>query len=121
MTKELRSEGEALDIYARQGKTLAFTLYWKDDEDDAIDLTGFSARLQVRRTADEEPVISLTSGSGLTVTAATGQIDVLVSATTLAGIDGGRYRYDLEVQSGSSGTVTCLLAGRFFVAEEATK
>ena len=119
--KEIRSEGEALDIYARQGKTLQFTVFWKDDEDDAIDLAGFSARLQVRRTGEEEPVISLTSSTGLTITAATGRIDVLVSATTLAGIDPGRYRYDLEVQSGSSGTVTGLLYGRFFVNEETTK
>lgn len=120
MTKEIRSEGEALDIYARQGKTLQFTLYWKDADGDAISLAGHTARLQVRRTGDEDPVVSLTQASGLTITANTGRIDVLVSASTLAGIEAGRYRYDLEVQSGS-GNVTGLLYGRFFVTEESTK
>lgn len=120
MTKEIRSEGEALDIYARQGKTLQFTLFWKDAEDEAISLAGHTARMQVRRTADEDPVISLTQSSGLTITANTGRIDVLVSASTLAAVEPGRYRYDLEVQSGT-GSVTGLLYGRFFVAEESSK
>jgi DNA-binding IclR family transcriptional regulator len=61
-----------------------------------IDLTGATARLQVRDDADAVLIAASTSDGRITVTATAGRIDMKVpySATALAP---GSYRFDLEV------------------------
>jgi hypothetical protein len=87
----------------------------------AVNLTGYSARMQVRETlASTSTLVSLSSPSnGMTVNSA-GVITMTISAATTAGFANGTYVYDLEIES-AGGVVTRLLEGKFKVTGEVTR
>lgn len=87
----------------------------------AIDLTGYTARMQVRETADASTVLlSLaTGGSGITLGGTAGSIATTAAASVTAGIEAGAYVYDMELVSGS--VVTRILQGGFKVLAEVTR
>jgi hypothetical protein len=77
--------------------------------------------MQVRETYDSTtPVLSLTSGSGITLGGTAGSIILEATATTTAGVPSGQYVYDLELVTGG-GYVTRLLEGNFTVDPEVTR
>jgi hypothetical protein len=84
----------AVKLYRGDTWTRAWEL--KDAAGHPIDLTGASARLQVRDAAGAVVIAASTADGRLTLTPASGRIDMLVpySATGLAP---GSYRFDLEV------------------------
>lgn len=87
----------------------------------AVNLTGYSARMQVRETlTSPSTLVSLsTGGSGMTVNAA-GTITMTINAATTAGLPIGTHVYDLEIES-AGGVVTRLLEGKFKVTGEVTR
>ena len=87
-----------------------------------VNLTGYSAALQIRSLpSDPTAVLSLaTSGNGITITALTGQIDVHATAAQTAAIDEGTYYYDIEITS-VSGIVTRIAQGQVVVSAEVTR
>jgi hypothetical protein len=85
----------------------------------AVNLGGYTAALQVREQYDTTPVLSLTSGSGITLGGTAGTIDVVVASTASAAITAGQYLYDLELTT--SGTVTRLLQGVWVHTPEVTR
>lgn len=105
---------------APQGATLNRVLTWKIDGT-PVNLTGFTARMQVRPTATSSTVyLSLTSGSGLTLGGVAGTITVNATATQMAAVPAGQHAYDIELVSGA-GEVTRLVAGLFKVSAEVTR
>jgi hypothetical protein len=88
----------AVKLYRGDTWTRAWEL--RDAEGSPIGLTGASARLQVRDAAGAVVISASTSDGRLTITPASGRIDMLVpySAT---GIATGSYRFDLEVTHAS--------------------
>ena len=109
------------DLLIEQGATFDFSIIWKDDNDTPIDLTGYSARMQIRQTYDTDPIISLTSasGGGIALGGEAGTIDITVPATTTDDIEISRGRYDLELEL--AGVVTRLIQGRVQISKEVTK
>lgn len=108
-----------LNLTCPQGSTFDKTLTYKID-DSAVNLTGYNARLQVREYHySEDPVVNLTSESGITLGGSAGTIDILLDADTTADLNPGNYVYDLELVV--SGTVTRLVEGKFVVTPEVTK
>lgn len=106
---------------AQQGETFSRVLTWKDSAGNPINLTGYTARMQLRSSATSSTVIlELTTNSGITLGGAAGTITLTISATTMAGLTPGAYSYDLEMVSGS-GVVTPLLKGVFTIAPEVTR
>jgi len=86
----------------------------------ALDLTGYTAAMQVRESADaSSALISLTQASGITLGGTAGTIGVVISSTASAAIAAGSYSYDLELNSGS--TITRLLEGSFNVTGNVTR
>jgi hypothetical protein len=77
--------------------------------------------MQVRETYDSlTPVLSLTSGSGITLGGTVGSIILEANATATAALDSGQYVYDLELVT-NGGYVTRLLEGNFTVDPEVTR
>ncbi len=111
------------DMRCWQGVTWSYDILWEDgDPVSPVNLTGYSARMQVRAAAaSDDIVLELDSGLGgeITLGGAAGTIDLNLTATATAEIPAGWYVYDLELVSGA--TVTRLLEGRFAVSAEVTR
>lgn len=110
------------DIKIDQGATYRQEFIWKDSAGDPIDLTSYTARMQIRRkvssTAAEHE--ATTENSGIAITAGTGSVVVTISATDTAAFEFTKGVYDLELISGS-GVVTRLLEGTVEVSPEVTR
>ena len=102
------------------GATFQLQASYLDDNDVAINLTGYTARMHVRETVTSpSTVIALTSSSGITITPATGTLDIAIAASVTKDLV-GPYVYDLEIES-VSGVVDRLLQGSITVNPEVTR
>jgi hypothetical protein len=112
-----------LDFNCYQGANFDYTLTWQVGGS-AVNLTGYSARMQVRNSYDAgTAIVSLTNGTGITLGGTAGTILLELSATATAALDGTpstQYVYDLELVSGAN-YVTRLVEGRFYVYPEVTR
>ena len=105
-----------------QGATWTLQVVYKNDAGTPINLTGYTAALQVRQNYyDTTALLTLTSPSGgIVITGATGTIDITMTAVQTGSLDEGFYVYDLEITS-SGGIVTRLIQGQFTVSPEVTR
>lgn len=110
------------NINAEQGATFQQQLVYRDSSNALVNLTGFTARMQVRATIDDTAVtLSLTTENGrIALGGALGTVTLTVSATDMAAVVAGQYVYDLELVS-SGGIVTRLMQGAFIVDAEVTR
>jgi len=103
-----------------QGSTFRRTLTYTLDEV-PVNLTGYSSRLQVREAYySTDPVVSLVSGSGITMGGSAGTINILISASVTSQFPTGTHVYDLEIVSPSN-IVDRLIEGTFNVTPEVTR
>lgn len=102
-----------------QGSTDALSLVWNRDGA-AVDLTGYTARMQLRHSANSETVVTeLSSANGKIVLTALGGITVHFSAADSAALAPYRYAYDLDLTTGSD--TRTILAGTVTVTREVTR
>lgn len=111
------------NIVADQGATLSRTITWKDAAKRAIDITGYTARMHVRATAEADSIILelTTENSRIALGGASGTVTLMVSATDMALVPEGKYVYDLELVAPVSGVVSRLIQGNFVVRAEVTR
>ena len=103
-----------------QGASFDLSLTWNVNSV-PVNLTGYTSRMQVRTSYDAtSTILSLTSGTGITLGGTAGTILIEASPATTAGVATGQYVYDLEMVSGGS-AVTRLIQGTFLVDPEVTK
>lgn len=105
-----------------QGATFKRTITITDDTGTPWDLTGYSARMQIRNTIDAastELDISTTSGE-ITLTPASGIVTVEVPATDTANLTFDTAVYDLEIEDGS-GFVWRIIQGTVTLNKEVTR
>jgi tRNA threonylcarbamoyladenosine modification (KEOPS) complex Pcc1 subunit len=109
------------DILIEQGATFSESMVYKD-QGVAINLTGYTARMQVRSTLESATtVVELTTANDRIALGGTaGTITLTISATDTAGLTAGRGVYDLELVSGS-GIVTRLLQGVATISRNVTR
>jgi hypothetical protein len=104
-----------------QGATYSLALTYKDSNGTAINLTGYTAAMQIRTSYESSStVVSLTSSSGIVITAATGLLTINITSNQTAALTPGTYVYDLEITSGA-GVVTRLIQGSVMVSAEVTR
>lgn len=86
-----------------QGATWSLEVQYLDDNDDPIDLTGYTAAMQLRTDYQVEPanLTLTTSNGGITITGPTGTILITATATQTYNLASGIYVYDLELSSGA--------------------
>lgn len=109
------------DFYIEQGATFNQQFIWKDSTGALVNLTGYTARMQIRQTVSNDTVLlSLTTENGrISLGGAAGTITLTLDAATSAGITFSRGVYDLELIHG--GVVTRLLEGQVDVSKEVTR
>ncbi len=109
------------DIVCDQGATFTRVFTWEDSTANPIDLTLYTARMQVRATVGSaSTLLSLTTeNGGISLGGIAGTITVTATATQTAAITAGCYVYDLEMVTGA--VVTRLVQGSFTVDAEVTR
>ena len=114
------------NIYCEQGATFSriLTIRVPDEVDPSIttayDLSGHTARMQVKRTIDSDAMVQLTTANnGLTIDDDTGSITIFMSNAVTASLETSGV-YDLEIID-SNGYVSRVVQGTFTLNREVTK
>jgi hypothetical protein len=104
------------NITIDQGTTFSTSINLTDDNGDAINLTGYTARSQMRK--------HYTSSNSQSFTVSLGEVSGIVSlgltASQTANLVPGRYVYDVEVVSGAN-VVSRIIEGIVTVTPEVTR
>lgn len=110
------------DILIEQGSTFSFVATWKDSEGTPIDVTGCSARMQVRPWQESETILlSLTTGNGgIALGGTAGTVSVYATDEATQGLPPGYAVYDIEIET-TAGRVTRLLQGAVEISPEVTR
>ena len=115
-----------------QGATTDFEVKWTDANGSPVDLTYYSARMQIRSnygsggtlyatlssTLDSDGTGLNLSGSSGTTPLTSGSIGIFISAASSSNFTFTEAKYDLEMVSGSY--VTRLLEGKVKLSKEVT-
>ncbi len=111
-----------LNFTIYQGATFRRRLRWLNPDKTPIDLTGCTARMQVREEIESTAaLLELTTDNGRIALGGTaGTVDLLVDASTTAAIAWTGGVFDLEIVH-PSGEVTRLAEGSCCVSPEVTR
>ena len=124
-------------IYIEQGASLDFEVQYIDSEGTPVDLSGYSARMQIRPSVTSNTAyITLTSdlqpdGTGLNLSGShstkpptSGSIGVFISACSSSALNFSEAVYDLELfvpYEGGCDYVTRLMQGAVKLSKEVTR
>lgn len=110
-----------LRIYC--GSTFNKVIAWKDESNNLINLTGWTARLQMRSSiAADTPFMTLTTeNGGITLGGAAGTISLMIVASATSALAIVEGVYDLQMIAPDGVTVTRLLEGFVFISPEVTR
>mgnify|MGYP007090467581 CR=1 FL=1 len=124
-------------IYIEQGASLDFEVQYIDSDGNPVDLSGYSARMQIRPSVTSTTTyITLSStlkadGTGLNLSGShstkpptSGSIGVFISACSSSVLDFGEAVYDLELSvpyEGGCDYVTRLIQGPVKLSKEVTR
>jgi len=134
------------DINAQQHSTLNFHVEYFDENNNPVDLTGYTARLHVRPNSDSSKLYLMATTSGVTSGGATGEfgatagisgsggiflnsgetgavftggILITADATTMGYVRVGSWKYSLDLTKGV--TTDELMQGQFVVSPKNTR
>jgi hypothetical protein len=105
------------NLYIDQGTDYTITVDVTDSAGDVLDLTGFTATAQVRKTYTSS---SLSATFTTSINAAAGQVTISLTDTQTSALQAGRYVYDLNIQSGG-GIKTRVIEGQAVVTPGVTR
>ena len=112
------------NIAIEQGTTWRLEVGWEDESGSPIDLTGWTARMQVREDhASVASLVSLSSlpGEGVVIDGPAGVVAIEITASATASLPAPLEAvYDLEVE-GPGGEVERLLHGCADIEPEVTR
>jgi hypothetical protein len=110
------------DILIEQGATFQLNLVYKDSGGSPIDISGYTARMQVRRSYDAPTaLLDLTTENGaITLGGVAGSLVVEAGPTLTRDLPAKGGVYDLELVA-PSGVVVRLIRGTATISPEVTK
>lgn len=107
---------QSLDIDA--GATFDLSFKITNDDDSIFDLTGYSARLQIRKTADAATAIINVVG---VIHVATGIVNTPITAAQTSLLTDPDYVYSVELSASGGEPVYRLVQGNVFVSPEVVR
>jgi hypothetical protein len=126
ITAEVQDDG-SVNLTGVQGSTWTLAITLTDSGSNAIDLTGYTARAQIRKTY---ATTTITKSFTCTIDAPlTGVINLSMSASDTSAITCGKtstesastYVYDIEVYTTADAEVDRIMGGKLYVSPEVTK
>lgn len=108
------------DLTIEQGATFTLSMYYQDDAGAAVDLTGYSARMHLRKADHVGNIeIELTTENGrIVIDGARGQIVLNIAAVDTQDLTASGV-YDLEVVLGA--VVHRIMQGAYTISPEVTR
>jgi hypothetical protein len=104
-----------------QGADWFFNVTYENPAGTPVNITSYTAALQLRSLPESTiAILSLATGSGITITGAAGLVAVRATAAQTGAIIAGDYYYDLEITS-PQGVVTRLVQGQALVNPQVTR
>ena len=113
-----------VNLIIEQGTTFDQTFIWQDETSNPIDLTGFTAQMQIRESVTSpEVIIELSTSNGRIVLGGTaGTILLQLTGSETEALDFDQAIYDLELTDvAGSGDITRLIQGNVVLSKEVTK
>lgn len=112
------------DLTVDKGSDYSQTITFRDSGGVAIDLTSYTADMQVR-SCEGSPILlelttTLVSGAGIVLGGSTGTIQIIIPAAVSAVLAAGQFQYDLEVAKISTGVRTRVEQGVFYLISNIT-
>jgi hypothetical protein len=105
------------NLYIDQGTDFSITVDVTDSAGDILDLSNYTASAQIRKTYTSSTVSETFS---TTISALAGQVTLSLTDTQTAGLDGGRYVYDLNITS-NGGVTSRVIEGQAIVTPGVTR
>jgi len=105
------------NIYIDQGTDYSITVDVTDSAGDILNLSGYTASAQIRKTYSSSTVSETFSTS---IAEATGQVTLSLTDTQTSGLSSGRYVYDLNITS-SGGNTSRVIEGQAIVTPGVTR
>ena len=105
------------NIYIDQGADFSTVISLTDSNSDALNLTGYTALAQIRKTHGSSTIAAT---FGTTLTTNTGQVTLTLTDTVTAAMGSGRYVYDVLLTDGS-GDKTRVLEGQAILTPGVSK
>jgi len=110
-----------VDLTIEQGTTFVQAIIAQDSTETPIDVSGYSARMQVRAThGSANTLIDLLSPADIDVGGADGMFTVNIADTVTAALTPGSAVYDFEMIDGL-GNVTRVIEGAALITPEVTR
>lgn len=110
------------DWMIEQGVTLIKTFVLKDSDGVVIDLTGYTARMQIRQKVHSTTsyVDATTANGKLAIDGSNGKITLTLTDTETSAFEWTAGVYDLEIEA-TDGTVSRVIQGAVTVSQEVTR
>jgi hypothetical protein len=99
-----------------QSRDWYLTVTYADSTGTPINLTGYTASFALAQNLNGATILTLSTGSGITITGSTGVIALHATPSQTA-IDPGQYRAELVITSGA-GIQTSLLKGQITISSK---
>lgn len=104
------------NIIVDQGSTFNTTIDLTDENDQALDLSGYTGLAQMRKHYTSSNAVSFI----VSIIPASGTVNLSLSANTTATITPGRYVYDVELMD-STGIISRIVEGIVTVTPNVTR
>jgi len=111
-----------IDLEIDKGATYRKTFYWQDSLGAAINITGYTGRMQIRKSINSSSFIAelTTENGGMTLTGPEGKIELFISDTDTSSVVENSGVYDIELISAGS-EITKFCRGSVAFPEEVTR
>jgi hypothetical protein len=110
-----------VDLETEQGSDLRYSIVYKESNGTAVNITGASAKMQVRKWGSETTAaIQLDASNGLSLGTTNGVVAIAIPGAATAKLPAGTYRYDLILTT-SAGVVDNIMYGKFIVSQGVTR
>lgn len=105
------------NLFIDQGTDFSVTVDVTDSAGAILDLSGYTASAQIRKTYTSS---SASASFSTSISELAGQVTLSLTDTQTAGLSGGRYVYDLNIES-SGGVKTRVIEGQAIVTPGVTR
>lgn len=106
------------NLFIDQGTDYSITIDTTDSAGEILDLTGYTAASQIRKTYSSA---NATQTFATSINASAGQVTLTLSDTQTNAMEAGRYVYDLNITKTSTSETTRVVEGQVILTPGVTR